>query len=606
MSQAMAMLATVLAATLPLSEAELPTSLDLTTIRGLIVQHDGRWPPLDTLARDVVGEVTGEAFHQGHDPVVWLLAWTFDPSTWRQQPLLPIRNVELRSELQLPETQTVFSFTELVGHQPLHDQIDALSRKEQGHKPNPLESKVSEISNTLMTLQGVFRNQTIKPVPDASNALGTWAPIVAPAHGESSGGGSVQSLWASLKEAFLADDAARFADVSGQLVAALDAMPAGHRPTRELIATELHYNEINPFRTAWMAMVGGAVLAALGMWIRQKWFGVIVFVGFLAGFGLLSYGLSLRWSIAGRIPAANMFESLLFLSWGMGAFAIVAMIFLHQRVVPLTASAMGALALALADCLPLDPFVRPIVPVLRDTVWMSIHVPVIMVSYSVLALGVLFAHVQLVVMAAAPRNRQVAENVDTLHYWYIHVGSILLLIGIVTGSMWAASSWGRYWGWDPKEVWSLVAFLGYLTILHVRIDHQRVPKWAYAVGALLIAALMVVVVPKLGPMTGSKVLALAGTVVGMLILVGTRGMLATAVKSIICFWMIIMTYVGVNYVLGMGLHSYGFGTGAMADWMFFIGGIDLGFIAALTLIYFARRPQARRASPGTLPVAASL
>ena len=57
-------------------------------------------------------------------------------------------------------------------------------------------------------------------------------------------------------------------------------------------------------------------------------------------------------------------------------------------------------------------------------------------------------------------------------YWYIHVGSILLIAGILTGSIWAASSWGRYWGWDPKEVWSLVAFLAYMAILHARFDRQ--------------------------------------------------------------------------------------------------------------------------------------
>ena len=167
------------------------------------------------------------------------------------------------------------------------------------------------------------------------------------------------------------------------------------------------------------------------------------------------------------------------------------MLVMRDRIVPLTASAMGALSLMLADSLPLDYFVRPIAPVLMDTVWMSIHVPIIMVSYSILALGVLIAHVQLVAMTAAPARRQLADSLDALHYWYVHIGSFLLLAGIITGSMWAASSWGRYWGWDPKEVWSLVALLGYLTILHVRIDHQCVPRSAYAVGAIGCLALLI-------------------------------------------------------------------------------------------------------------------
>jgi len=155
--------------------------------------------------------------------------------------------------------------------------------------------------------------------------------------------------------------------------------------------------------------------------------------------------------------------------------------------------------------------------------------------------------------------------------------------------MWAASSWGRYWGWDPKEVWSLVALLGYLTILHVRISHEKVPRWAYFVGVLLGVALFVVIVPKLAPLTGGKVLALCGTAVGMLVLVLAHGRFATGVKSILCFWLIIMTYVGVNYVLGIGLHSYGFGTGAVVRYMFLIGGLDLALIALSCLVYLVRR-----------------
>jgi ABC-type transport system involved in cytochrome c biogenesis permease subunit len=239
---------------------------------------------------------------------------------------------------------------------------------------------------------------------------------------------------------------------------------------------------------------------------------------------------------------------------------------------------------------------------------MSVHVPVIMVSYSVLALGVLVGHVQLVVMAVAPRRRHLSDTIDALHYWYIHVGSILLLAGIVTGSMWAASSWGRYWGWDPKEVWSLVALLGYLIILHVRVGREVVPPWAYVVGALLTAGLFIIVVPNLVSFTADrpmvvllKLLALAGTVGAMALLVLAQGRFAIAVKSILCFWLIIMTYVGVNYVLGTGLHSYGFGTGAVARHMFTTGGIDLLLVAVLAFLYFIRRGK-EDAPAGGLPV----
>jgi ABC-type transport system involved in cytochrome c biogenesis permease subunit len=220
---------------------------------------------------------------------------------------------------------------------------------------------------------------------------------------------------------------------------------------------------------------------------------------------------------------------------------------------------------------------------------MSIHVPVIMVSYSVLALAVVIAHVLLVAMAATPRRQDLIATIDSLHYWYIHVGAILLAAGIITGSMWAASSWGRYWGWDPKEVWSLVAFVGYLAILHRRLDRTTTPKWLYGLGALLGVALFAMVAPKLAPLTETKLLALAGTLASMLFFVLARGRFAIAVKSILAFWLIVMTYVGVNYVLGTGLHSYGFGTGAVVRYLFWIGGLDLALVMVCTAVYLGRR-----------------
>lgn len=588
MSYGMIALASYLSAS-PLLGAELPSSLDLSTIRELCVQHDGRFPPLDTVARDVVESVAGKAFCHQYDPVLSLLAWTFDPETWMKKPLISIGNAELRREIGLPQEQSMFSYAELVSHKRLLTLIGDLSRMESGRKMDPLESKVSGINEKLMNLQSVFRGQIIDLIPDPADPLGAWKPIDAQAMGVVAGAAELQESWGALRDAFRADNSAAFTTASRRLANALAVLPAAFRPTPARLATELRYNRLEPFGTAAWIMLLGAVLSAMAMFIHRRWFDALALAALLAGFGVLSYGLSLRWQIAGWIPASNMYESLLFLGWGVGAFAILSVLLFRQRLVPLTASAMASLALILADYLPVDHFVRPIAPVLLDTVWMAIHVPIIMVSYSVLALAVLIAHLQLVVLAAAPRRTELATTVDGLLYWYLHVGSFLLTAGIITGSMWAASSWGRYWGWDPKEVWSLVALLGYLTILHVRIDYTRIPRWVYAIGILLLVATLVVIIPKLTPLTPGRVLALAGTVVGMGIMVLARGQFATAAKSIICFWLIVMTYVGVNFVLGIGLHSYGFGTGAVARYMFLLGGIDLSFVALCAIVFQARR-----------------
>ncbi len=576
--------------------AALPTTLDVTPIRELVVQHDGRWPPFDTLARDMVESVTGREFFDGHDPVLLLLAMTFEPDKWMREPLIRISNAELRSELRLSPTQKVYSYQELVTHTRLHELTDEAARRDPAAKPDPLEKKVGSINGKLGTLQRIFGGRVIRPVPDAKDPVGRWSELTSSAAQNNEHRAAASTSWTALRDAFLADDAASFAASATGLTTALAAMPAAYRPDRTRIETELFYNRLNPYQKAWWMLLAGAAFSGVAMLVKKKWADVPAAVMIVSGFATLSYGIWLRWGICGHVPASNMFESLLFLSWGMAAFAILSLALVRQRLVLATASFVAAIALMLADVLPMDHFIRPTAPVLLDTVWMAIHVPIIMVSYSVLALGVVVAHAQLLTMALFPKRYAWVQKIDNMHYWYISVGSILLLTGIATGSMWAASSWGRYWGWDPKEVWSLVALLGYLTILHVRIDTERVPRWAYALGLIMVTGLLALIIPTLAPLTGGKLLALGGAAGGVVLFIVARGPFATAFKSVLAFWLIIMTYIGVNYVLGIGLHSYGFGTGAMVKYMFRSGGIDLAFIALCAAVYLIRRNGLSRKS----------
>ena len=221
---------------------------------------------------------------------------------------------------------------------------------------------------------------------------------------------------------------------------------------------------------------------------------------------------------------------MLFLGWGVALFGVVS-VALRNRMLIFNAAAMAALATALLDLLPMDPFIHPMAPVLSGTPWLAIHVPIIMVSYATLAIVTFFGHLVVGAEIFAPERRDRVRRWSQLLYWYTHVGSILLIAGILTGSIWAASSWGRYWGWDPKEVWSLVAFLAYMAILHARFDQQIAD-------------------------------------------------FGVAVASIAAFWAILMTYLGVNFVLASGLHSYGFGSSGLVSIMLGIAAVEILFLGA--------------------------
>jgi cytochrome c-type biogenesis protein CcsB len=316
--------------------------------------------------------------------------------------------------------------------------------------------------------------------------------------------------------------------------AGLAALASGPRPaawpSKAAIEREITYNAVRPTRVAWIVLLAALVLSIAAGRTGSRLVDGLALAALVAGVAVMTWGIATRWAVAGRFPAANMYESLLFLGGGVGFFAVIAFALLRSRLVVLNASVMAAVTMALTDLLPIDGFIHPVPPVLAGTPWLAIHVPIIMVSYSVLALGVVIAHMQVGFTIFAPRREETIRRMADLLYWYTMVGSILLVTGIMTGSIWAASSWGRYWGWDPKEVWSLVAFLAYAAILHAR--------WDQVIGPFGVAAI-----------------------------------------SILAFQTILMTYLGVNFVLGTGLHSYGFGDSPVVRWMVITAVAELAFLA---------------------------
>jgi cytochrome c-type biogenesis protein CcsB len=489
------------------------TPIDAGTIdelRALPVQHDGRVMPLDTLAREATLKVTGGHSWNGLDPVAVVLGWTFDPDHWANQPLVEVGGRRIASAISLPAGRTYASFSELVSNPQLMALFgEARAEEERGGRLGGVLEQAQELEGRLIWMQGFLKKGSIRPLPSMEDPDAVWS---APDH------------------------------LHGpeDLLAVLAARPAAAAVSSEAIEREVTYNSVRPSRLSWWILVAATVLSLLAWNLRRGWLDLLAMAGLLGGFAVMTWGLAVRWQIAGRIPASNMYESLLFLAWGVGLFALVALIFLRNRLVVFNAAAMSALTMALADLLPIDPFIHPMPPVLSGTAWLAIHVPIIMVSYSVLALGVLIAHMQIGIAIVAPQKRELAARMNDLLYWYMHVGAILLIAGILTGSIWAASSWGRYWGWDPKEVWSLVAFLAYLAILHGRFDRLISP-------------------------------------------------FGVAVLSIVAFWTIVMTYIGVNYVLAAGLHSYGFGGSGVVRWMMIVAVLEGLFLVVGWLSYGANR-----------------
>ena len=473
-------------------------SADLDSLRRLPVQHDGRTMPLDTLARETVREITGASAWHGEDTTATFTGWLFNPPAGANAPIIKVGSRAFAKELGLPGGTTHTAFMTLVQIPRLMQLVQDARHAETEKRPRTgLLADAEAIDKRLGLMQSVLQQQLALPIPVSGNPKAAWGlptPVSEPVFTQLATGPRSPD-W----------------------------------PSASQIDTEVLYNWLHPARLSWIILLVSLGLSITAWRKQSRLLDGIAFAVLVGGFAMMSWGIQLRWTAGGRFPAANMYESMLFLAWGVGLFAIVAYALLRNRVVVVNAAGMAALAMLLVDLLPIDKFIHPVAPVLAGTPWLAIHVPIIMVSYSILALGLVVAHMQIGFTIFAPGRVELIDKMYDLLYWYIFVGSLFLIAGIITGSMWAASSWGRYWGWDPKEVWSLVAFLAYMAILHAKLDR----------------------------------------------IIGKFGVAAI---SIAAFQTILMTYLGVNFVLTTGMHSYGMGDTPVLMWMLLVAAAEVIFL----------------------------
>jgi len=288
----------------------------------------------------------------------------------------------------------------------------------------------------------------------------------------------------------------------------------GDYPARRMIDLEVAYNHWAPFRFAWVLMLLAGLCVMLQMGSGWKVLYPLGIASYLAGMVAMFIGFFMRVTISGRAPVTNMYESVVYVALGVTVIGLVLELVYRKRFIAVAAAAVSTVALILADNCPsvLDSSLQPLQPVLRNNFWLVTHVMTITLSYAAFALAMGIANITLGYFLVRSENRPAIEALSRFTYRALQVGVVLLATGTFLGGMWAAYSWGRFWGWDPKEVWALIALLGYLAVLHARFA-----GW-----------------------------------------VQHRGLAALATS---CFALVIVAWYGVNFVLGAGLHSYGFGGG---------------------------------------------
>jgi len=253
-------------------------------------------------------------------------------------------------------------------------------------------------------------------------------------------------------------------------------------PSKSKVALEVSYNKMQIFkRVQYLYLLLGLGLLILffirilanadreegkGMkWVKRifTWSIVVVFV--YHGAGLL-----MRWNISGHAPWSNGYEALIFIAF---VTMLAGLLFSNKNAVIIAAAAILAFFIIfVTEMNLLDPEITPLQPVLKSY-WLMIHVAIITGSYGFLGLGAIvgFVNLLLYIFRTKENSKVLGTNISELTYiseMTITIGLFMLTIGTFLGGIWANESWGRYWGWDPKETWALVSVLVYAVILHLR------------------------------------------------------------------------------------------------------------------------------------------
>ena len=221
--------------------------------------------------------------------------------------------------------------------------------------------------------------------------------------------------------------------------------------------------------------------------------------------------LVLRCYILARPPVSNMFETIIYVPWVAVLISLTFPVLARNQMASIAASLVAFVCLVILELTNLNTGLENVQAVLDSQYWLILHVLMVVGSYGLFALSALLAHVYLGSILFRSQDAK-NEPLSKLILQTIYIGTALLIPGTLLGGVWAAQSWGRFWDWDPKESWAFISICIYLIGIHAYRFHH----------------------------------------------IGHFGL---SIGSIIGFQAIIFTWYGVNYILGTGFHSYGFGSG---------------------------------------------
>jgi len=513
--------------------------------RLLTQTYDGRFAPVHTLALDLMHKISKkENFNiEGKgkmDAMQVFIDMMAEPDFWQQQKLIYVPQQAIRDIIGInTEYAALTDFFDATSNYKLENNINEAFRKKQNEK-NKFDKELLKVDERLNILHMILNGSILKVFPEQGSKNNKWIswddnaaiPLLTGAISVINEDLKLKNFnYSNLMQAYIFEviQAKKSGDYSkaDKLIAYISDIQKQNSnsellPSETKINAEIFYNNADIFillKNLYSVLSVLLLIFAFVENVKSKKSKFIVYtlnaLTIILGIAFLyhTFGMGLRWYITDHAPWSNGYEALILVAWGA---LLAGFSFAKNSKITLAATTLLAFfVLMTASHSSYDPQLTNLQPVLKSY-WLIIHVATLTISYGFLGLGFVLGIMNLFIylFKNAKNNNQldllIAENTYIIEMNLI-IGLILATIGTFLGAVWANESWGRYWGWDAKETWALIIVVTYSLVIHMRF------------------------IPKLS------------------------GKFAFNVASILGFSSVIMTFVGVNYYLSKGMHSYGAG-----------------------------------------------
>lgn len=503
----------------------------------LVIQDaGGRMKPVNTFSSELLRKVSHANTYKGMNADQVFLSMTQFPNAWYQVQMIYMStgNDSIRKIIGIPADQKLAAFINFFdekGNYKLSKYLDAAYKTA---NPNQFEKDFVETDKKVNLLSSALFGSILKIFPIPNDKNNKW--VAYPELGEANITGMDSTFTKQIIPIYLGalSNAAANNDYK-EANFYIDGIQKYQRkyganviPSEDKINSEILYNRINIFKNLFfLYMIAGIVMILLVVIkiFNEKNKVLNFLVNFMHVFIALLFlshtiGLIVRWYISGHAPWSNAYEAIVYVAWATMFFGLA---FDIKSKLTVAASAfVTSMILMAAYANWVDPEIATLQPVL-DSYWLMIHVAVIVASYGPFALGMILGTVSLFLILFTTENNKVKMELNIREITYINemaltIGLILLTIGNFLGGQWANESWGRYWGWDPKETWALISIMVYAFTIHMRYVPALRGKWIFNL------------------------------------------------MSMFAFLSILFTYYGVNFHL-VGLHSYASGEAKSLSWI---------------------------------------